>query len=213
MTLRIFTYKITFEEVPNYYWGWHKENKPNDGYLGSSVTHKWMWDFYTPHLQVLQLFDYTDEGFSQARINEDKLIKYSWKDPLCLNEQVGGYFSRASSVLGGKNSALYLTEEQKKERNTRVKASWDLLEELEERRERTGWRGGMEARAKKAKQLAEKSAEKTRTPVRITSPLGEIFNFIGLNEAARSLGLSPGNLCSVLRGNRKHTKGFTATYL
>jgi len=213
MELRIFTYKVTFEEIPYYYWGVHKENKLNDGYLGSPITHKWLWDFYTPYLQVLQLFDYTQEGFLQARVNEDKIIRHTWLDPLCLNEQAGGSFSRESLVLGGQNSAKNLSVEQKESRNAKVKTSWDLLDTLEKRQERTGWRGGQAARSKKAKQLSDLSAEKTRTPVRVTSPTGKIFDFISLNEAARHLDLSPGNLCSVLKGTRKHTKGFTATYL
>jgi hypothetical protein len=213
MSLRVFTYKVTFEEVPHYYWGVHKEVKLNDGYLGSPCTHKWMWDFYTPRLQVLEVFSYSDEGYYQARVNEDALIRYTWEDPLCLNEQVGGCFSLASSRLGGRNSSLTLTLEQKEARNLKVKESWDALETLEERRERTGWKGGPEARVEKAKQLSEKSAQKTRKPLKVVTPTGEVLYFAGLNEAARQLTLSPGNLCSVLKGGRKHTKGFTATYV
>jgi hypothetical protein len=48
MQSRIYTYKITFEEVPYYYWGSHKEKRYNEYYMGSPVTHKWCWDFYTP---------------------------------------------------------------------------------------------------------------------------------------------------------------------
>jgi hypothetical protein len=172
-----------------------------------------MWDFYTPYLQILEVFDYSEGGFLKARENEDKLIKYTWSDPLCLNEQVGGSFSRESLILGGKNCAINLTVEQKKLRNAKVKESWDALKDLSDRQERTGWRGGPEARSKKAKQLSDLSLDKTQTPIRVTSPEGEVFDFGGLNEAARSLNLQPGNLCSVLKGNRKHHKGFTAVYL
>lgn len=37
--------------------------------------------------------------------------------------------------------------------------------------------------------------------------------YSSLKEAAESLGLSKGNICSVLKGNRKNTKGFTFKYL
>jgi hypothetical protein len=48
MQPRIYVYKITFLEVPYYYYGVHKEKYFNEEYWGSPVTHKWVWDFYTP---------------------------------------------------------------------------------------------------------------------------------------------------------------------
>jgi hypothetical protein len=48
MQPRIYTYKITFEEVPYYYYGVHKEKTFNEEYWGSPVTNKWCWEFYTP---------------------------------------------------------------------------------------------------------------------------------------------------------------------
>ena len=58
---RIYTYKITFEEVPYYYYGVHKEKIFEEEYWGSPVTNKWAWELYTPKKQILQFFDYTDE--------------------------------------------------------------------------------------------------------------------------------------------------------
>jgi hypothetical protein len=56
MTPRIYTYKITFEEIPHWYWGVHKEKNYGEEYLGSPVTHAWMWEFYTPRVQLLEFF-------------------------------------------------------------------------------------------------------------------------------------------------------------
>ena len=53
---RIYVYKITFEETSDWYWGVHKEREFNEFYMGSPVTHAWKWDFYTPHLQILEVF-------------------------------------------------------------------------------------------------------------------------------------------------------------
>ncbi len=104
---RIYTYKITFEEVPHYYYGYHKEKKYDEEYYGSPVTHKWMWDFYTPQKQVLELFDFNDEGYKKAREVENKLIRPVYNtDPYCLNEHCGGSLSIDSCRKGGKISGL-----------------------------------------------------------------------------------------------------------
>jgi general stress protein YciG len=91
---RIYLYKITFEEVSYYYYGVHKEKTYNEYYMGSPVTHKWVWDFYTPKKQILQLFDFTDEGWLEANLVEDRLIKPFYNtDKWCLNESCGGIIS------------------------------------------------------------------------------------------------------------------------
>ena len=51
---RIYLYKITFEEVPYYYYGVKKEKYFNQKYWGSPITHKWCWKLYTPKKQILQ---------------------------------------------------------------------------------------------------------------------------------------------------------------
>jgi hypothetical protein len=101
MQPRIYTYKITFEEIPHWYWGVHKEKRYSDGYMGSPVTHKWMWDFYTPKIQILEFFPYTEEGWKQANLVEDRLIKPDLNDPLCLNEGCGARVSREAAQRGG----------------------------------------------------------------------------------------------------------------
>ncbi len=101
MQPRIYTYKVTFEEIPHWYWGVHKEKRYNDGYMGSPVTHKWMWEFYTPKIQILEFFPYTDEGWEEAHLIEDRLIRPDLNNSLCLNEGCGARVSREASRRGG----------------------------------------------------------------------------------------------------------------
>lgn len=96
MTPRIYTYKITFEEVPFYYYGSKKEKVFNEQYLGSPKTNRWYWNTYTPKKQILEIFDYTDEGYRQCREIEYRLIKHSINDPLCLNAGYFGYYRPTS---------------------------------------------------------------------------------------------------------------------
>ena len=91
---RIYTYKITFEEVPYYYYGVHKEKVFGEEYWGSPYTHRWCWELYTPKKQILQLFDFTDEGWLKANLVEDRLIKLFYQtDKWCLNESCGSRIS------------------------------------------------------------------------------------------------------------------------
>jgi hypothetical protein len=99
---RIYTYKITFEEVPYYYYGSKKEKRYNEEYWGSPVTNKWCWEFYTPKKQILEIFDYTDEGYDECRNVEDRLIRPVLNDPWCLNERCGRQVSLAVSRKVGK---------------------------------------------------------------------------------------------------------------
>jgi hypothetical protein len=91
---RIYTYKITFEEVPYYYYGVKKEKYFNEEYWGSPATNKWCWKLYTPKKQILEIFDYTDEGWLEALEIEKRLIKPVYNiDKLCLNKNCGGIIS------------------------------------------------------------------------------------------------------------------------
>ena len=119
---RIYIYKITFEEVPYYYYGVHKEKYFNEEYWGSPVTNKWCWELYTPKKQILQLFDFTDEGWLEAQEVEQRLIKPFYNDDKwCLNECCGPVVSLNISRKVGENSYKHskgifaLTEEQRKE--------------------------------------------------------------------------------------------------
>ena len=97
----IYLYKVTFEETLDFYWGIHKEKKAGEHYLGSPVTHAWKWEFYTPKVNVCQVFDYTDEGWKEALEIEKRVIQATIDDPRCLNENVGGVVSLECSRKGG----------------------------------------------------------------------------------------------------------------
>jgi hypothetical protein len=119
---RIYIYKITFEEVLYYYYGVHKEKKFDEYYMGSPVTHKWCWDFYTPKKQILEIFDCTDVGWLEANKVEKRLIKSTYQtDKWCLNENCAGVISLNISKINGKKTKelkkgiFSRTEEQKKE--------------------------------------------------------------------------------------------------
>jgi hypothetical protein len=101
---RIYTYKITFEEVPYYYYGVHKEKKFNEYYMGSPITNKWCWGLYTSKKQILQFFDFTDEGYIEAQEVEKRLIKPFYNtDKWCLNENCGGFISLNINRKTGQN--------------------------------------------------------------------------------------------------------------
>jgi len=103
---RIYTYKITFEEVPYYYYGVHKEKRFDEEYWGSPVTHTWCWELYTPKKQILEVFDYSDGGLMVANRVEQRLIKPTFNtDKWCLNENCGGYMSLKLRVQNGKKTA------------------------------------------------------------------------------------------------------------
>jgi hypothetical protein len=86
---RIYLYKITFEEVPYFYYGIHREKEYNEYYMGSPVTNKWVWNIYTPKKQILQEF----ESIEDASKVEIRIIKYFLnKDSNCLNANAGGIF-------------------------------------------------------------------------------------------------------------------------
>lgn len=101
---RIYTYKITFEEVPYYYYGSKKEKYYNQEYWGSPKTHKWCWEFYTPKKQILEFFDYTDDGYEECKKIENRLIKSVLNDPWSLNESCGGIYSLGINRKTGKKT-------------------------------------------------------------------------------------------------------------
>jgi len=106
MNPRIYTYKITFEEVSYYYYGVKKEKYFNEEYWGSPITNKWCWELYTPKKQILELFEYNDEGWLEANLVEDRLIKpFYQSDPFCLNESCGAVISLSSRSRGGRTQS------------------------------------------------------------------------------------------------------------
>ena len=70
--------------------------------MGSPVTHKWCWNFYTPKKQILQFFDFTYESYIKAQEVEKRIITPVLNDEWCLNENVGGVFSLKTRSKAGK---------------------------------------------------------------------------------------------------------------
>jgi hypothetical protein len=110
---RIYTYKITFEEVPYYYYGSKKEKYFDEEYWGSPVTNKWCWELYTPKKQILEIFDYNDEGYIEAQEVEGRLIRSVFNvDKWCLNESCLGVFSLEQKSKAGKIGGKKIVEEK-----------------------------------------------------------------------------------------------------
>jgi hypothetical protein len=101
---RIYTYKITFEEVPYYYYGVHKEKRFDEEYWGTPVTNRWCWELYTPKKQILEVFEYSDEGWVEAQEVEKRIIKSFINDKYCLNENCKGLISIEGCRKGGKKT-------------------------------------------------------------------------------------------------------------
>jgi hypothetical protein len=104
---RIYIYKITFEEVKYYYYGVHKEKKFGEYYMGTPITHKLVWDLYKPKKQILQFFEFSDEGYLEAQEVEKRIIKPFYKtDKWCLNENCGGIMSLDILRNNGRKNGL-----------------------------------------------------------------------------------------------------------
>jgi hypothetical protein len=101
---RIYVYKITFYEVLHYYYGSHKEKRFDEYYMGSPVTHKDFWELYTPKKEYIEFFEFSDEGYTEARIFEDSLIAPVLNDEFCLNENCGGFLSLEACRIGGQRA-------------------------------------------------------------------------------------------------------------
>jgi hypothetical protein len=218
MKLRIFTYKVTFEEVPYFYWGVHKERFFNDGYLGSPKTNAWVWDFYTPYLQILECFDYTEEGWKEANLVEDRIIKPDLNNPLCLNERCGGVCSLAvRSAVGRK-----VCDPDYYGMNNPSHPSYG----------EGGKKGGKKAcdpsnprginnpghpcYSERNRRSGERALKKQGKPVRMTKlETGESWDFPSIRRAAVALGLLQGNLTNLLNPNHpsKSCKGYVGEKL
>ncbi len=131
MILAIYLYKVTFEETKEFYWGIHLQRKENDGYIGSPVTHAWKWKFYTPKLDILHYFEPTEEGWTEACLVEDRVIRPDLNSPLCLNEHVGG-----------RPSLEVLRKAQKKGNETNKRQKTGVYGLTKEQRKEAGSKGG-----------------------------------------------------------------------
>lgn len=87
---RIYLYKIIFENQPFWYWGVHKESKFGERYMGSPITNKRYWETFKPLKEIVETFNYSEEGWLKALERESRLIREDWLNPLCLNATCGG---------------------------------------------------------------------------------------------------------------------------
>lgn len=191
---RIYLYKITFEEVPYYYYGVHKEKRYNEYYMGSPYTHKWCWDFYTPVKQILEIFEYTDDGWLKANEVEKRIIaEFYNSDKWCLNESIGGIMSldvcRKCGVFVGKNYG-----------KTGGKKTYEqglgIHSYTREQKSEYGKIGGRITAEKRSKEFA------------LISPEGKIVKDKNIRKFCRKNNLNQGNIVEVLNGNRKQYKGW-----
>jgi hypothetical protein len=165
---RIYIYKITFEEVPYYYYGIHKEKKFDEYYMGSPKTHKWCWELYTPKKQILEVFPYTDEGWIEAQEVEGRLIRPVYNtDKWCLNESCGGQISlkvrreTGKKIYEEKKGIFTLTTEQRSKTGKKVSkmneqngtAIYGMSKEQKSEAGKVGGKIGGKKGAKKTKEL------------------------------------------------------------
>jgi hypothetical protein len=218
---RIYTYKITFEGAPFWYWGVHKEERYGECYFGSPKTRKWVWDFYEPEIQILEFFPYTDEGWEEACEVEKRLIRPDLNDPNCLNENAAGYFSlevikKIHAEKDGDGKSLHakkaaaaahaVKDEDGKSVNAKKAAAASHKVIHAEKDE-----DGKSVTAKKAGAAAKLACQKKVELTEVSD--GGVFVFDSCWGAARDLGLDQGTLSQVCLGKRKTHKGYTARYL
>tara|TARA_R110000868_G_scaffold288123_1_gene548476 strand:+ start:155 stop:943 length:789 start_codon:yes stop_codon:yes gene_type:complete len=205
---RIYIYKITFDEVLYYYYGVHKEKKFGEYYMGSPVTHKWCWELYTPKKQILEFFDFTEEGWLEAQEVEKRIIKPIYQiDQWCLNENCGGLVSLEMLRENGKK--LYeqgigfhsLTTEQRR-KNGRKSGKMQYENKL----------GIHKLTPEQIKQNSKKgtsiSIEKRSKEFALISPKGEIVRGKNIENFCRKNNLNSSHISRVLNGKLNYHKGW-----
>lgn len=209
---KIYLYKITFEEVPYYYYGVKKEKYYNQEYWGSPYTHKWVWEFYTPKKQILQIFPYTDEGWLEAKEIEERLIKPFYQtDRWCLNENCGGKISLEFLRENGKRNYMrgtglaVITKEDRK-KNSSIggtnckKLGLGIHSQTKEQHYEFG------------KKLGKWSKENLAKEFFVISPEGVIMNEKNVREFCKRENLDRRNFIHLLNGNWKQYKGWKLAF-
>ena len=199
-----YTYRVTFEDMPWYYYGLHSTNDLDDGYLGSPITHAIKWEMYEPSLQILEFFDSREE----ARALEIRLIDPVLNDPDCLNEANNGHFSEASFQKAW--AAV---------RETQIRTGWAQLAKArqnrdpEERRRTCQKMGQQLVESGELLKRAERGREMQKRPIAIMLPDGNETVWDSLNSGCRALNLNAGAMSLVARGLANHHKQHKARYI
>lgn len=217
---RIYTYKITFEEVPYYYYGWHKEKRFNEEYLGSPVTHKWCWEFYTPKKQILEVFEYSDEGCLKAQEIESRLIKPVMNsDSRCLNANYGGLISREARIKGARRGGIIVG---KKSHELGLGIHSLTKDQLSESGKMGGKISGIKAyelglgiHGLSKDEILEYSkiggkitGEKLSKNFTLVSPTGEVISGRNISQFCREYNLNQAHLSKVINGKRNSHAGY-----
>jgi hypothetical protein len=208
--MRYYTYKVTFKDLPGYfYYGVHKDNgKP---YFGSPKTWKHLWSLFEPEVQVLQRYSTVKE----AKAAEDSVIKATWADKYSLNEHYGGNFSGGVCRKNGKK-----TGPANGSKTGPANAAANFTPEVRSKNGRTTGPANAaanftpEVRSKNGSKYGADNGRKRSKSILLTSIAnGDSSEFPSVREACRALGLNRGVLWSVVNGDRKSHKGYTAMYL
>ncbi len=209
---RIYLYKITFEEVPYYYYGIKKEKHYNQEYWGSPYTNKWCWELYTPKKQILQVFPYTDEGWLEAKEIEERLIKLFYQtDKWCLNENCGGKISLQFLRENGKRNyangtglAVISKEDRKKDSLKGAKKQQELRIGIHSQTKEQHYEFG--------KKLGKWNKENSTKEFSVISPEGAIMNEKNVREFCKRENLDRRNFIHLLNGNWKQYKGWKLAF-
>lgn len=107
-----YTYKINF--VDGYYYIGKRllkgEDPLTDGYYGTPITHKDKWSSIMFWKEILEVYD----DWIECSKKEIELIRPVLNDPLCLNENCGGYSSLEVLKANGKRAGTIQPLEVKK---------------------------------------------------------------------------------------------------
>lgn len=133
--------------------------------MGSPVTYREYWKTYTPVKEVVEVFDYTDEGWKEAVKREKELIVLDLHNPLCLNT---GYVSHNSLRVNSECvKEFWSKEENRASHSEKMKLFWSNNENRQSlsRKMKEFYKDNPEARAKNsqiAKDLWESSEHRER---------------------------------------------------
>lgn len=218
-----YTYKITFEDLPGYfYYGKHKDKGDLESYLGTPRTWRRIWDLFKPRKQVLQWYK-TWEEVSKA---EDSIIKETWKSRYSLNENYGGCFSEEACREGGRKTGKrnvlsmnsHLKTVQQRKKNGELTGRENILKIPKEKRRELGRRSGKKTGSKNAKVMnshpntslsRRDSSNKFRRPVvNITTKV----RYESAKEAEERTGVKRQSITACCRGRRKKAGGFEWGY-
>jgi len=218
----IYTYKITFEGTPYFYFGVHKERLPGEEYWGSPHTHREIWTKYRPVKEILEYY----ESWEEATQAETALIRPFLNDCNCLNENAGKAFSLESSAKGGRAGGRkavesgQLAKAQELGRLSQIRSGHfkNRISSFESRSK--GGRIGGKIGGRKAvesgqlRKAAELAYSKTKKPILLVEvKSGDRYYFESLGKAARAFRLHKQGLSAVANGRALSYKGFLAVYI